>query len=93
MILEPKKIKYVIGFRVHHNSICKASLWLDGKESACNARDTASTLGWEDYLEKGRQPTPVFWPRESHGQRGLADYSLWGHKETDTTELLTFSLS
>ena len=39
------------------------------------------------------QPTPVFWPRESHGQRGLADYSLWGHKETDTTELLTFSLS
>ena len=28
VILEPKKIKYVIGFRVHHNSICKASLWL-----------------------------------------------------------------
>ena len=26
------------------------------------------------------QPTPVFWPGESHGQRSLADYSLWGCK-------------
>ena len=31
------------------------------------------------------QPTPVFLPGESHGQRSLAGYSLWGHKETDTT--------
>ena len=27
------------------------------------------------------QPTPVFLPGESHGQRSLADYSPWGHKE------------
>ena len=26
------------------------------------------------------QPTPVFWPGKSHGQRSLAGYSLWGHK-------------
>ena len=26
------------------------------------------------------QPTPVFLPGESHGQRSLAGYSLWGHK-------------
>ena len=25
----------------------------------------------------------------SHGQRSLADYSLWNHKESDTTEQLT----
>ena len=25
-------------------------------------------LGREDPLEKGRLPTPVFWPREFHGQ-------------------------
>ena len=31
-------------------------------------------------------PTPVFLPRESHGQRSLVGYSLWGHKEADTTE-------
>ena len=24
------------------------------------------------------QPTPVFWPGESHGQRSLAGYSPWG---------------
>ena len=28
----------------------------------------------------------VFLPRESHGQRSLAGYSPWGHKELDTTE-------
>ena len=26
------------------------------------------------------QPTPVFLPGESHGQRSLAGYSAWGHK-------------
>ena len=31
-------------------------------------------------------PTPVFLPREFHGQRSLAGYSPWGHKELDTTE-------
>ena len=32
------------------------------------------------------QPTPVFLPRESHGQRSLADYSPWSYKELDMTE-------
>ena len=32
------------------------------------------------------QPTPVFFPRESHGLRSLAGYGLWGCKELDTTE-------
>ena len=39
------------------------------------------------------QPTPVFLPGKSHGQRYLAGYSLWDHIELDMTELLTFSLS
>ena len=34
------------------------------------------------------QPTPVFLPGESHGQRSLAGYSPWGHKESDRTERL-----
>ena len=34
------------------------------------------------------QPTPVFLPGESHGQRSLVGYSPWGHKELDTTEQL-----
>ena len=35
------------------------------------------------------QPTPVFLPGESHGQRSLGGYSPQGHKESDTTEPLT----
>ena len=34
-----------------------------------------------------RQPTPVFLPGESHGQRSLAGYSLWGRKESDMTDV------
>ena len=34
------------------------------------------------------QPTPVFLPEKFHGQRSLAGYSPWGHKESDTTEWL-----
>ena len=32
------------------------------------------------------QPTAVFLPVESHGQRNLVGYSPWGRKESDTTE-------
>ena len=55
----------------------------------------ARSLGWEDPLEnvRGWQPTPVFFPREFHGQRSLASYSPWGCKELDTTDRLTLSLS
>ena len=38
------------------------------------------SLGWEDLLEKEWQPTPVFLPGKSHGQRILAGYSPRGHK-------------
>ena len=41
-------------------------------------------LGWEERLEKGRLPPPVFWPGEFHGL-----YSPWGHRESDTTEGLS----
>ena len=36
------------------------------------------------------QPTTVRLPGESQGQRSLAGYSLWGRKESDTTEQLTY---
>ena len=38
-----------------------------------------------------RLPTPVFWPGDFHGQRGLVGYSPWGYKESDTTEWLSLS--
>ena len=38
------------------------------------------------------QSTPVFLPGESHGQRSLVGYSLWGRTESDTTEHQTLLL-
>ena len=40
---------------------------------------------------KKQKPTPVLLPGKSHGQRRLAGYSPWGHKELDMTERLTLS--
>ena len=42
-------------------------------------------LGWEDPMEK-EMATPLFLPRESHGQRSLVGYSSRGCKESDMTE-------
>ena len=39
----------------------------------------------EDPLEKKWQPSPVFLPGQSRGQRSLVNYSPWGHKELDAT--------
>ena len=44
------------------------------------------SLGPEDPWGRKWQPTPVFLPRKSHGQRTL--YSPWGRKRIDTTQLL-----
>ena len=35
------------------------------------------------------QPTSVFLPGKSHGERSLVDYSPWGHRELDMTERLS----
>ena len=50
-------------------------------------------LGREDPLRRAWQPTPVFLPGESHGQRNPAGYSSWGPKESDTTEVTQQALS
>ena len=48
------------------------------------ARDTISVPGSGRFPWRRKwQPTPVFLPRESHGQRSLAGYSPWGCKELD----------
>ena len=40
---------------------------------------------------KAWQPSPVFLPGESQGQRRLAGYSPWGRKESDGTEVTEHS--
>ena len=43
----------------------------------------------ESPWRRAWQPTPAFLPGASHGQRSLAGYSLWGHKESDMTGRLS----
>ena len=38
------------------------------------------------------QPTPVFLPGESHGQRSLTGHGPWGHRESDTTAVTKHAL-
>ena len=63
---------------------------LAGKESTCHAGDLGSIPGLgRPAGERNWLPTPVFLPREFHGQRRLGGYSSWGHKESDTAEQLS----
>ena len=50
------------------------------KESAYNAGGLGSILGSGIPPGAKWQPTPVFLPGESHGQRNLVDYSSRGRK-------------
>ena len=57
------------------------------KNSPANAgeADVGWILGQEDPWSRNWQPTPVFLPEKSHGQRSLAGYSPWGLKKLGTT--------
>ena len=56
--------------------------------NAGDIRDIVQALTQEDPLEEGMQPTPVFLPGESHGQKGLVGYSPWSRKTSDVTEVI-----
>ena len=60
------------------------------KESACQSR-RHKRYKFDPWVRKISwrrkwQPTSVFLPGESHGQRSLVGYSPWGRKESDMTE-------
>ena len=92
------------GWRIHRNSLdyfsnLDKSKWgfpnsLDGKELVCNAGDLGSipVLGRSSGEGNG-YPPQYSWPGEFHGQRSPAGYTPWGHKQLDTTEWLTLTLS
>ena len=63
---------------------------LSGQEHASPCR----RLGFIPWVRKNPwrrkwQPTPVFLPGESHGQRSLSGSSSWGHKESYMTKWLS----
>ena len=48
-------------------------------------------LSWKDPLEREWLSPPAFLLGEFHEQRRLVGYSLWDHRESDTTEKLSTS--
>ena len=61
-----------------------------GEESACQCKRQKKHEfdPWVRKIPWHRkwQHTPVLLPRQFHGQRSLAGYNLWSHKEPDMTE-------
>ena len=47
------------------------------------------SLGLEDPLEKKMATRSSIFAWKIHGQRSLAGYSSWGHKELDTAEQMS----
>ena len=60
----------------------------NGKEPTCQCRRRRSHP-WVGKIPWRRawQPTAVFLPGESHGEKSLAGYNPQGHKELDITEV------
>ena len=59
------------------------------KNMPTNAGDTGTqlySLARKIPWRKKWQPTLIFLSGKFHGQRSLVGYSLWGQKESDTTE-------
>ena len=64
--------------------------WHSGRESTCQCR-RCRRCGFDPWVEKipwsrKWQPTAASLPGKFHGQRSLADYSSWGHKESNMTK-------
>ena len=62
-----------------------------GKEHTCQCRGhkRQGFGSWDGKIPWRRkwQPTPVFLPGESHGQKSLVGYSPQGRKESGMTEV------
>ena len=74
---------------IRHRSYCTGGV-LSGsmvKNLPAMQETQGWSLDWEDPLRRTCQPTPIFLPRESHGQQSLVGYSPWGLKESDMTEM------
>ena len=57
-----------------------------GKEPICRRHKGSRFNPWKISWRRAQQPTPVFLPGESQGQRRLEGYRRWSRKELDMTE-------
>ena len=75
---------------IHTYTYTWASLVAQGWRIHMPMQETqVRSLGREDPLEKRMATHSSILPEKPLGQRSLAGYNPWGHKESDTTEWLT----
>ena len=76
-------------FKIFSNHISRLPRCLSSKEATCQYR-RRKRRGFDPCIRKicsrKWQPSTVFLPGKSHGQRSLVGYSPWGCKELDMTE-------
>ena len=78
----PASFENTSGFKFFHTFLQMKSDLTSGKEHTHHCR-RYKRHGFDPWVGKipwrrAWQPTPVFFPGESHRQRSLADYSPWG---------------
>ena len=61
------------------------------KNPPANAGDRRDIGPWAGKIpwRRAGESSPIFLPGEPHGQRSLAGYGPWVHRETDMTEQLS----
>ena len=85
---------YVLTMARHSSTLAWKTPWTEEPRrfqsmgSLRVGHDWATSLSHFTFMHWRRkwQPTPVFLPGESQGQRSLVGCHLWGHTELDTTE-------
>ena len=76
----------------HFHLILELWWWLSGKESACKTGEAGSIPG-SGRSPGGRHGDPLHYSclENPHGQRSLAGYGPWGHKELEMTAAIKHS--
>ena len=84
------------GNAIHSSTLAWKIPWMGEPDRLQSMGSQRVRHDWETSLSfcnsfwrRKWQPTPVFLPGESHGQRDLVGCGPWGCKESDTTEQLT----
>ena len=108
LVLVPSNLYVVSNYRLTADRECREKCMLGqllDKEHSIQQRTAVmggvfqgevQEAGKEVFKKRWRekwQPTPIFLPGKSHGQRSLAGYSSWGCQESDMTERLHFDFS
>ena len=76
---------------LHSSTLAWKIPWAEAFHGVAKSRTQLSDFTFTCHfhaLEKEMQPTPVFLPGKSLGRGSLVGCRLWGHTESDMTEVI-----